>query len=146
MAGSIDVKILDRFYTVACSSNEEEKVRKLAMFMEKKARLAVENYGIIPERNLLFMIGMMITDEALKVHNKIANFESEISKLQSQIEALSKEQNQQSQDISVKSDETVYILEKVLNRVIQINTSIKDEINKLTNNIEENLTDTDSSL
>ncbi len=144
MAGSIDVKILDRLYTVACGADEEEKVRRLTMFMEKKARLIAENHGMISERNLLFMIGMMITDEALKVHSKIANFETEIANLQSQIKALSNEQSQHAQDITIKSDETVYILEKILNRVTQINSSIKDEIKNLSEDVAETLKESDS--
>lgn len=131
MNGSIDIKILDRLYTVACAKDEEVKIKNLSNLLEKKAKLIKEKYGIIPERNLLFMIALMIADEAVKVHNKNIDHENNVVELKAKIDSLEKELYQKSQDKDTKLSETQYIIEKILNRVQQINLSIKDEIKQL---------------
>ena len=137
MVESIDIKILDRLYTIACSKEEEQRVRSLSSLLEKKAKIIKEKYGTIPERNMLFMIGLMIADEAVKVHNKNVNYENDITELKKQINLLEQKQNQQIQNTDLKLSETVYILEKILNRIQQINFSIQEETKQLSINTNE---------
>ena len=142
MVESIDIKILDRLYTIACSKDEEQRVRNVSFLLEKKAKIIKEKYGSIPERNMLFMISLMIADEAVKVHSKNANYENDIAELKKQINLFEQKQNQQMQDSDLKLSETIYILEKILNRIQQINSSIKEETQQLSikiNNQEEGI-------
>ena len=138
MVESIDIKILDRLYTIACTKDEEARVRNLSLLLEKKAIIIKEKYGILPERNLLFMIALMIADEALKVHTKKSDFENTITQLQNKINILEQNKDKQEQDVTVKVSELSYMLEKILNRIQQINISLKDEIKNLSNNITDN--------
>ena len=67
---SIDVRINNKVYTIACSPNDEAKVKNLANFMDKKARNIISYHPDISENTMLLMLGMVITDEALKIREK----------------------------------------------------------------------------
>ncbi len=146
MVESIDIKILDRVYTIACTKDEEARVKNLSSLLEKKAIIIREKYGQLPERNLLFMIGLMIADEAFKVHTKKSDFENTINQLQNKINLMEQSKDKQNQEATLKVSEITYMLEKILNRIQQINISLKSEIEKLSNNTNETETDDDKTI
>lgn len=134
---SIDVRINNKVYTIACSPNDEAKVKNLANFMDKKARNIISDHPDISENTMLLMLGMVITDEALKIREKAISLEKELEELHSKTQEIQNRQNKFKEEINMKDQETVYILEKIVSRVGQINDILSDEIKTLTTEITE---------
>ena len=134
---SIDVRINNKVYTIACSPNDEAKVKNLANFMDKKARNIISYHPDISENTMLLMLGMVITDEALKIREKSISLEKELEELHSKTQEIQNRQDKFKEEINMKDQETVYILEKIVSRVGQINDILSDEIKTLTTEITE---------
>ncbi len=134
---SIDVRINNKVYTIACSPNDEAKVKNLANFMDKKARNIISDHPDISENTMLLMLGMVITDEALKIREKAISLEKELEELHSKTQEIQNRQDKFKEEINMKDQETVYILEKIVSRVGQINDILSDEIKTLTTEITE---------
>lgn len=71
--GQVSVQIGGRSYAVACAEGDEPRVRRLAQYIDKKAEELTGALGQMSEPRLLFMAGLMITDELYEIREKGGN-------------------------------------------------------------------------
>ena len=65
--GQVNVQIGGRSYAVACVDGDEPRVTRLAQYIDKKAEDLTGALGQLSEPRLLFMAGLMITDELFEL-------------------------------------------------------------------------------
>ncbi|MEM8798780.1 MAG: cell division protein ZapA [Pseudomonadota bacterium] len=61
--GQVAVTIGGNNYTLNCRDGEEERLRRLAGYVDKKARDLNQTLGNLPESRMLLMSCMLIADE-----------------------------------------------------------------------------------
>ena len=66
----VSLSINNRNYTVACGQGEEERVRKLAAFVDKKVKSM--GIGAATESQLLVLGSLMLADEVMSLHEQLA--------------------------------------------------------------------------
>lgn len=77
----VNVLINGRAYTVACDDGEEEHLRELSQFLDKRVRELAGSVGQVGDARLLLMAGLIVADELSEVRARLAECEKELSAL-----------------------------------------------------------------
>lgn len=67
MAASVTVSVMGRSYEIACDPGQEERVRRLAGDIDKRATDLLKRVGAVGEGRLLFMVALLFADELADV-------------------------------------------------------------------------------
>ena len=59
----VNVLINGHAYTVACDEGEEEHLRELSQFLDRRVRDLVGSVGRVGDARLLLMVGLVVCDE-----------------------------------------------------------------------------------
>jgi len=79
----VNVLVNGRAYTVACDDGEEDHVRELGQYLDKRVRELSGSVGQVGDARLLLMAGLVIADEVSEALAKLEERDKEISALKS---------------------------------------------------------------
>jgi cell division protein ZapA len=79
----VNVLVNDRAYTVACDEGEEDHVRDLGQFLDKRVRELSGSVGQVGDARLLLMAALVVSDELTEARAKLEERETEIASLKS---------------------------------------------------------------
>ena len=77
----VNVILNGRAYTVSCDEGEQDHVRDLGQFLDKRVRELTSSVGQVGDARLLLMAGLTIADELSESLIKIAERDKEIAAL-----------------------------------------------------------------
>jgi cell division protein ZapA len=77
----VNVLINGRAYTVACDEGEEEHLRELSQFLDKRVRELAGSVGQVGDARLLLMAGLIVSDELSETRARVEECEKEIAAL-----------------------------------------------------------------
>jgi cell division protein ZapA len=77
----VNVLINGRAYTVACDEGEEEHLRQLSQFLDKRVRELAASVGQVGDARLLLMAGLLISDELSDLRSRLDAMEKELAVL-----------------------------------------------------------------
>jgi cell division protein ZapA len=76
----VNVLINGHAYTVACDDGEEEHLRDLAQFFDKRVREMVSSVGQVGDSRLLLLAGLVVSDELAEALGRLEEIEMEIAR------------------------------------------------------------------
>jgi cell division protein ZapA len=79
----VNVTVNGRAYAVACDEGEEDHVRDLGQFLDKRVRELSGSVGQVGDARLLLMAGLVVCDELTEALAKLEEREKEIASLKS---------------------------------------------------------------
>jgi cell division protein ZapA len=100
----VNVLVDGRAYTVACDEGEENHVRELGEFLDKRVRELSGSVGQVGDARLLLMAGLVIADELSDALAKLHERENELAALKS-AGAQTAESEQKSEDSAAQAIE-----------------------------------------
>ena len=71
----VNLTVNGRSYTVACDPGQEDRLRQLALVLEKHVSALIGSVGQAGEARLLLMAGLVICDELEEANRRIAQLE-----------------------------------------------------------------------
>jgi len=77
----VNVLVNGRAYTVACDDGEEEHVRELGQFLDKRVRELSGSVGQAGDARMLLMAGLVISDELSEALAKVQERDNELQSL-----------------------------------------------------------------
>ena len=77
----VNVILNDRSYTVSCDEGEQDHVRDLGQFLDKRVRELTASVGQVGDARLLLMAALTIADELSEALTKISERDKEIAAL-----------------------------------------------------------------
>jgi cell division protein ZapA len=77
----VNVLMNGRTYTVACDDGEEDHVKELGQFLDKRVSALSSSVGQVGDARLLLMAGLTIADELTESLSRIQDREKEIAAL-----------------------------------------------------------------
>ncbi len=80
----IEVSILNQPFTFI--GEDEERIKRVAQFIDERIGYAVNNYGIVNTINAVIMAMMEITDEYLEMREQAEKFEGRTLRLLKKVE------------------------------------------------------------
>jgi cell division protein ZapA (FtsZ GTPase activity inhibitor) len=84
MEKKVEVSILNQPFTFI--GEDEERIRRVAQFVDQKIGFAISNYGIVNTINAVIMAMMEITDEYLEIRKQAETFEGRTLRLLRKVE------------------------------------------------------------
>ncbi|HEY1721354.1 MAG TPA: cell division protein ZapA [Magnetospirillaceae bacterium] len=63
MPATVTVSVVGRSYEIACDEGQEDRIRKLAADIDKRASDLLKSVGAVGEARILFMTALLIADE-----------------------------------------------------------------------------------
>jgi cell division protein ZapA len=63
MPATVTVSVVGRSYEIGCDDGQEERVRKLAADIDRRANELLKSVGAVGEGRILFMTALLIADE-----------------------------------------------------------------------------------
>jgi cell division protein ZapA len=82
----VNVLLNGRAYTVACDQGEEDHVRELGEFLDKRVRELAKTVGQAGDARLLLMAGLVVADELNEALARLEERDSEIAVLKARLE------------------------------------------------------------
>jgi cell division protein ZapA len=79
----VNVLVNGRAYTVACDEGEEEHVRELGQFVDKRVRELSGSVGQVGDARLLLMASLLVADDLADALAKLHETENELAALKS---------------------------------------------------------------
>jgi cell division protein ZapA len=79
----VNVLVNGRAYTVACDAGEEDHLRELGEFLDKRVRELSATVGQVADARLLLMAGLVIADELSDAMAKLDERNKELTALKS---------------------------------------------------------------
>ncbi|MCX8023490.1 MAG: cell division protein ZapA [Syntrophorhabdaceae bacterium] len=86
MEKKVEVQILRQPFTFI--GEDEERIRKVAMFVDERISRVIRDYGIVNTFNAVIMAMMELTDEYLQIREHAERFEGRTLKLLKKVEEL----------------------------------------------------------
>ncbi len=72
----VDILVNDRSYKVACQDGQEERLLRLAAYLDRESQALVGDLGQIGESRLLLLTALTVCDELFEVKDKLAEVEA----------------------------------------------------------------------
>jgi cell division protein ZapA len=103
----VNVLINGHAYTVACDDGEDEHLRELAQFFDKRVREMVSSVGQVGDSRLLLLAGLVVSDELAETLGRLEEIEKEIAGLK----------ERQSDDGTEREEQIARALDRAAERV-----------------------------
>ena len=81
----VNVLVNSRAYTIACDNGEEDHVRELGNFVDKRVRELTGSVGQVGETRLLLMAALVISDELSDALARLEKTDKDVSGLRSAV-------------------------------------------------------------
>lgn len=77
----VNVMVNGRSYTIACDEGEEDHLRELGEFVDKRVRELVETVGQVGDARLLLMASLLVADELAEAVHRLEERDREVGEL-----------------------------------------------------------------
>ncbi|MGE0715162.1 MAG: cell division protein ZapA [Alphaproteobacteria bacterium] len=88
---SVSLTVNGRSYTVACGEGEEERLQRLAGYIDQKATRLAGELGQIGEARLMLLAGLLVADELASAFEDIARLKKAADGQSGAADALGRE-------------------------------------------------------
>jgi cell division protein ZapA len=113
----VNVLVNGHAYTVACDEGEEDHVRELGQFLDKRVRELSGSVGQVGDARLLLMAGLVIADELSEALAKLHERENELASLKSSRSQTAEEQEMKEERAAKAIDDAAFRLEAIAARL-----------------------------
>jgi cell division protein ZapA len=113
----VNVLVNGRAYTVACDEGEEDHVRDLGQFLDKRVRELSGSVGQVGDARLLLMAGLVISDELSEALAKLHERENDLAALKSSRAQSAEEQEIKEERAAKAIEDAAFRLEAIAARL-----------------------------
>ena len=141
---NVSIKFNNKDYILSCDDGQEESLKNLTKFLDKKYNKLKEKLGSIGENKLLLITTIQLIDEYFDLKRRVAEQKSKIDNLASKFQELKKLaiQYKESKDIEInKLNQELDSFKKALE---ENNSHYESMIDKTTKSLEKILLNTES--
>tara|TARA_B100001121_G_C18586586_1_gene572394 strand:- start:183 stop:629 length:447 start_codon:yes stop_codon:yes gene_type:complete len=142
---NVNVKFNNKDYLLSCDDGQEEDLKKLTKFLDKKYSDLKSKLGNLGENKLLLITAIQVIDEYFDLKQRVTsqkdNFENLSSKFK-EMKALTIDYKQTKDDEIIKLNSD---LEKLKKMVDESQTLYESMLDKTTKSIEEIIKNTETS-
>ena len=142
---NINIKFNNKDYLLSCDDGQEESLKKLTKFLDKKYGELKDKLGNIGENKLLLITTIQLIDEYFDLKQRVAQQKKKLDNLASKFQELKKlaitYKEGKDKEIAKLNDE----LEKFKETVEESNNLYESMLDKTTESLEKILSNTEST-
>ena len=119
----VEIDIDGRKYRMVCNKGEEERILAIGNRFSTFVRDLRQKFGEIGDHQITFMAAMMVTDQLADTESKLAKLESEMQNSSKSEEKLVQQYQSQEEYVATKINEAA---ERIENIVAGLNQNVQD--------------------
>ncbi len=141
---NVNIKFNNKDYLLSCDDGQEESLKKLTKFLDKKYSELKDKLGNIGENKLLLITTIQLIDEYFDLKQKVTQQKSKLEAISSKFKEI------KSLAISYKKDKDIEIkklneeLEKLKNKIEENNSLYETMLDKTTQSLEKIISNSES--
>ena len=141
---NVNIKFNNKDYLLSCDDGQEESLKKLTKFLDKKYSELKDKLGNIGENKLLLITTIQLIDEYFDLKQKVTQQKSKLEVISSKFKEI------KSLAISYKKDKDIEIkklneeLEKLKNKIEENNSLYETMLDKTTQSLEKIISNSES--
>ena len=141
---NVNIKFNNKDYLLSCDDGQEESLKKLTKFLDKKYSDLKDKLGNIGENKLLLITTIQLIDEYFDLKQKITNQKTELDVISNkfkEIKSLAIKYKEDKDDEIKKLNEE---LDSFKNTIEESNTLYESMLDKTTQSLEKIISNTES--
>ena len=141
---NVNVKFNNKDYLLSCDDGQEESLKKLTEFLDKKYFELKDKLGNIGENKLLLITTIQLIDEYFDLQQKINQQKTKLEEISNKFKEIKSLAIQYKKDKDIEILELNKELEKFKKTIEENNTLYESMLDKTTQSLEKIITNTES--
>ena len=141
---NVNIKFNNKDYLLSCDDGQEESLKKLTKFLDKKYSELKEKLGNIGENKLLLITTIQLIDEYFDLKQKITDQKIKLDKISSKFKEIRSLAIEYKKDKDVEIEKLNKELEKFKKTIEENNNLYEAMLDKTTQSLEKIISNTES--
>jgi len=141
---NVNVKFNNKDYLLSCDDGQEESLKKLTLFLDKKYSELKEKLGNIGENKLLLITTIQLIDEYFDLKQKVTNQKRKLDQISSKFIEIKSLAIEYKQDKDAEIKKLNEELEKFKKTIDKNNSLYESMIDKTTQSLEKIISNTET--
>ena len=141
---NVNVKFNNKDYLLSCDDGQEESLKKLTLFLDKKYSELREKLGNIGENKLLLITTIQLIDEYFDLKQKVTNQKRKLDQISSKFIEIKSLAIEYKQDKDAEIKKLNEELEKFKKTIDKNNSLYESMIDKTTQSLEKIISNTET--
>ncbi len=141
---NVNVKFNNKDYLLSCDDGQEESLKKLTKFLDKKYSELKDKLGNIGENKLLLITTIQLIDEYFDLKEKVVKQKSKLDEISNKFKEIKSLAIQYKKDKDFEIQKLNDELEKFKNMIEKNNNLYESMLDKTTQSLEKIISNTES--
>ncbi len=141
---NVNVKFNNKDYLLSCDDGQEESLKKLTKFLDKKYSELKDKLGNIGENKLLLITTIQLIDEYFDLKEKVVKQKSKLDEISNKFKEIKSLAIQYKKDKDLEIQKLNDELEKFKNMIEKNNNLYESMLDKTTQSLEKIISNTES--
>ena len=141
---NVNVKFNDRDYLLSCDDGQEESLKKLTKFLDKKYNELKDKLGNIGENKLLLITTIQLIDEYFDLKQKVTNQKNRLDEISNKFKQIKKLAIKYKEGKDIEINKLQNELESLKKKIEENNTLYETMLDKTTQSLEKIISNTES--
>ena len=141
---NVNVKFNNKDYLLSCDDGQEESLKKLTKFLDKKYSELKDKLGNIGENKLLLITTIKLIDEYFDLKQKIANQKKKIDEISNKFKEIKSLAIKYKEDKDIEIQKLHEELDSFKKTIEENNSLYESMLDKITQSLERIISNTES--
>ena len=141
---NVNVKFNNKDYLLSCDDGQEESLKKLTEFLDKKYSELKDKLGNIGENKLLLITTIQLIDEYFDLKQKVAQQKNKLDEISNKFKEIRSLAIEYKKDKDIEINKLNEDLEKFKKTIEENNDLYESMLDKTTQSLEKIITNTES--
>ena len=141
---NVNIKFNNKDYILSCDDGQEDSLKKLTKFLDKKYSELKDKLGNIGENKLLLITTIQLIDEYFDLKQKVADQKAKLDEISNKFKEIKKLAINYKEDKDIEIQKLTEELEKFKKTIEKNNSLYEAMIDKTTQSLEKIISNTES--
>ena len=141
---NVNVKFNNKDYLLSCDDGQEESLKKLTIFLDKKYSELKDKLGNIGENNLLLITTIQLIDEYFDLKQKVTSQKKKLDEISNKFKEIKTLAIEYKKDKDIEIEQLNTELEKFKKMIETNNNLYESMLDKTTQSLEKIISNTES--
>ena len=141
---NVNIKFNNKDYLLSCDDGQEESLKKLTKFLDKKYSELRDKLGNIGENKLLLITTIQLIDEYFDLKQKVANQKNKLDEISNKFKEIKSLAIKYKDNKEIEINKLNQDLDSLKKTIEQTNSSYETMLDKASKSLEKIITNTES--
>ena len=141
---NVNIKFNNKDYLLSCDDGQEEALKKLTKFLDKKYNELKDKLGNIGENKLLLITTIQLIDEYFDLKQKVTNQKNRLDEISNKFKQIKKLAIKYKEGKDIEINKLQKELESIKKKIEENNTLYETMLDKTTQSLEKIISNSES--